>query len=626
MTAINSLDELNFAVRKLGQSEVALREVARIAQQDLARIAVEMSEAERLIVRKNDMLNALNLLQLKAQEKNKGVFESLLTSLIQEVMPGKKDEVVLSSAMKNNRASLDFDILCNGNLENISEDKGGSISNIVAMGLRFIVLARHPNRRVLLLDEADCHLKSEYIPAFASVMRQLAVKMGIQVIYISHHSPSNFIGYGRVLELYREQGKTHARVSHEESEEDKHIESMGAFRYVRLRDYGPHENLFVELAPGLNVITGDIDLGKSKVIQAVVDLMGNKGDERRIRHGRPFFNVEIGLEEGMSLSWEYQRKGSKRTLMQLKSAAGETLESSDIGTGVPDWLDMYLAMPLVNGENIHFQSQKQPNYLLSNGEYTSIKRAEMLPLGRESRDVHRMIQLFNVRLAGARQTFTVLQKQMAHVKNTLAILAPILDEPMDIDLLDQSVSTLNELAKRKVDLATVAADLESKRSILQDLAPGLEQLKSMPVAIPELKVKPQMASVFSELEHVLVRRDILGELSQLPAAPKMPTLHNLDALRAMGVELSGLYKLREMMLGLKNLEQAPQVTLKATPEMRQVMELLTQVNQRRDVVKGQVNACQLQKVKIAQDKKILIEALGGICPSCLQPMEGHDHV
>ena len=125
MTSINSTDELNFAVRKLGQSEVALREVARIAQQDLARIAVEMSEAERLIVRKNDMLNALNLLQLKAQEKNKGVFESLLTSLIQEIMPGKKDEVVLSSAMKNNRASLDFDILWNGNLENISEDEGG---------------------------------------------------------------------------------------------------------------------------------------------------------------------------------------------------------------------------------------------------------------------------------------------------------------------------------------------------------------------------------------------------------------------------------------------------------------------------------------------------------------------
>lgn len=626
MTSINSTDELNFAVRKLGQSEVALREVARIAQQDLARIAVEMSEAERLIVRKNDMLNALNLLQLKAQEKNKGVFESLLTSLIQEIMPGKKDEVVLSSAMKNNRASLDFDILCNGNLENISEDKGGSIANIVAMGLRFIVLARHPNRRVLLLDEADCHLKSEYIPAFAAVMRQLASKMGIQVIYISHHSPSNFIGYGRVLELYRDQGKTHARVSHEESEEDKHIESMGAFRYVRLRDYGPHENLFVELAPGLNVITGDIDLGKSKVIQAVVDLMGNKGDERRIRHGRPFFNVEIGLEEGMSLNWEYQRKGSKRTLMQLKSASGEVLENSDIGTGVPDWLDMYLAMPLVNGENIHFQSQKQPNYLLSNGEYTSIKRAEMLPLGRESRDVHRMIQLFNVRLAGARQTFTVLQKQMAFVKNTLAILAPILDEPMDLDLLEQSVSTLSELTKRKIDLAAMATDLEGKRSILNDLKPGLEQLASMPVKAPELKVKPQMTNVFTELEQVLARRDILEELNQLPCAPTFPALHNLDGLRAMGVELGGLYKLRDMMLSLKDIEQAPQVTLKATPEMRHVVEQLTQLGQRNDLAKGQVNACRLQKVKIAHDKQKLIEALGGICPSCQQPMEGHDHV
>jgi hypothetical protein len=625
MTAINSLDELNFAVRKLGQTESALQEVARIAQQDLARIAVEMSETERLILRKGDILNALNLLQLKAQEKNKGIFESLLTSLVQEVMPGKQDQVVLTSAMKNNRASLDFDILCDGNLENISEDKGGSISNIVAMGLRFIVLARHPNRRVLLLDEADCHLKGEYIPAFAAVMRQLASKMGIQVIYISHHSPANFVGYGRVLELYRDQGKTHARVCHEESEEDKQIESMGAFRYVRLRDYGPHENLFVELSPGLNVITGDIDLGKSKVIQSIVDLMNNNGEERRIRHHRPYMSVELGLEEGMSLHWQYQRKGSKRTLMQLKNEAGEVLETSDIGTSVPEWLDTYLAMPLVNGENIHFQSQKQSNYLLSSTDYTSIKRAEMLPLGRESRDVQRMIQLFNVRLASARQTFAQLQKQMANVKNTLAILAPVLDEPMDLDLLDQSVATLTELSKRKVELAAIAGELEGKRSILRDLDPGLKQLAEMTPVMPELKVKREMASVFANLEFALGQKAILDDLNNLPVAPVMPTLHNLEGLKAMGTELGGLYKLRDMMQSLTDLEQAPQVTLKATDEMRQVMTQATELKQRREQVIAQLSACQQQKTAIAQQKQTLIKALGGICPSCQQPMEGHAH-
>src|SRR5690606_26332022 len=181
---------------------------------------------------------------------------------------------------------------------------GGSIANIVGMGLRFIVLTRHANRRVLLLDEADCHLKSEYIPAFAAVMHQLTKKLGIQVIYISHHSPSNFIGYGRVHEIYREDSKTQSRILHDEELDEDAEESMSAFRYIRLRDYGPHENLLTELSPGLNLITGDNDLGKSKIIQAVVNLMNNEGLERRIRHGRPFFSVEIGLEEGMSLLWQ----------------------------------------------------------------------------------------------------------------------------------------------------------------------------------------------------------------------------------------------------------------------------------------------------------------------------------
>lgn len=624
MSAMN-LEDLALSVRRLEQAEVGMQESARIAQQDLARIAVEMSDTERFLLRKDDMLAALNRLQIKAQEKNKGLFENLLTNLIQEVIPGKKDQVVLTSTLKNNRANLDFDILCNGELENIIKDKGGSIANIVAMGLRFIVLARHPNRRILLLDEADCHLKSEYIPAFAAVMRQLAVKMGIQVLYISHHSATNFVGYGRVIDIYRESGKTHSRVLHEESDEDKAIESMSAFRYIRLRDYGPHENLLVELSPGLNVITGDVDLGKSKVIQAVADLLENNGEERRIRHNRPFFNVEIGLEEGISLSWDYQRKGSKRTRMVLKDAQGQEIETSDSGTGVPEWLDMYLSMPLVSGESIHVHDQKHPHYLLSETEYTSIKRAEMLPLGRESRDVQRMIQLFNSKLASARQDFTRLQKELNQVKNTLAILAPVLDEPMDLDGLHEGMVGIRAMVADHAKLQQSIQRIESLVSISEDMKTLMDDLKAQAPADVALKATPEMRKTIVDLQSASARRDILAELAGIPKAADAPTLKDVEGVKSIGIRLGSLSKISEMMKGLKTLEKAPVIELKASAEMVTTLASLESKTTRRKELVDQLGICKLTAEKVASAKSVLFTKMGGICPTCEKPLEGHNH-
>lgn len=620
-----SVEDLAVNARKLEQSEVALREVARVAQQDLARIAIEMAETERLLSRKDEMLGALNLLAMKAGEKNKGLFEDLLTDLIQEVMDGKEDKVVLTSAMKNNRASLDFDILVDGELENIDEDKGGSISNIVAMGLRFIVLARHPNRRVLLLDEADCSLNKKYITAFAAVMRQLAVKMGIQVVYISHHEPEHFIGYGRVIEVSKVSGRTHAKTMHAESDEDRDIESMSAFRYIRLRDYGPHENLLVELSPGLNIIVGDNDMGKSKIIQAVADLLDNDGNERRIRHKRPFFNVELGLEESMSLHWEYQRKGSKRTKMQLKDIDGKVIESSEQGSGVPAWLDTYLSMPRINGENIHFHSQKRPNYLLSSQDFTSIKRAEMLPLGRESRDVHRMIQLFNAKIAGARQDHALQSKQLNAVKNTLAILSPVLDDPLDLDDLQIGVDGVRGLSSRLTSLVNCSKNLSKLQSLNNQFLTMIEGLSKEAVPEVGLKSTQQMSAVIERLEQCTQHSSALARLTEVQKSPVEPVVRDTLAIATTATRLQKIAALNEMMDKLSGLDQAPEVMVRETAPIKNASDSIERHSLRLNETQLKLVQCGEKSKGLALMKIDLYNKMGGVCPTCDRALEGHTH-
>lgn len=311
---------------------LVLTDNAKHAKSEVARISNEIAEHDRLLERKDEVLKTLNEAQIRAQAKNKGVYEGLLTDLIQEVMPNNYDKVVLTTGIERNKASLDFDIMVDGELENIAEDQGGSICNITAMGARFIVLARHPNRRVLLLDESDCHLREEYIPAFAAVISQMAIKLGIQVLFISHHPASHFVGYGRVIELYREGRTTHSRILSEEGPLPEGYEPPAtAFRYVRLQNFGRLQNALIDLSPGLNVITGDNNLGKSKLMQAIAELSTFDAKARRITHKRPFFEVELGLEEGMSLHWRYARSGKNKTTVTLKDANGDNIEFSDDG-------------------------------------------------------------------------------------------------------------------------------------------------------------------------------------------------------------------------------------------------------------------------------------------------------
>ncbi len=617
---------LHNKVRTVVGKELMLLQTAKQARADQERLSLELAEIDRLLGRKDEMLKALESLQLKAQAKNKGVYEELLTSLINEIMPGKEDKIVLTSSMKNNRASLDIDVLVDGELENVDEDKGGSISNIVAMGLRFIVLARHPNRRVLLLDEADCHLRVEYIPAFAAVMSQLASRMGIQVLYISHHPANNFMGYGRVHELYRDNGRTHSRVIGEDPTPPEGYEAPeSAIRYMRLKNFGPHENLFIELSPGLNVITGQNDLGKSKLIQAIAELTTNSGKERRITHKKPFFEVEVGLEEGMSLLWRYQRKGSKKTLMELHDENGGLIESSDLGSDIPDWLHTYLAMAPVNGENIHFHSQKNPSYLLSN-DYSSIERAQMIPMGRESRDVLRMIQLFNARLLSARTSRQRLAKELNKAQNLLATMSLILENQID----PQSMySSCDELLKAHHDLeekGSCLKNLERLTAMSALYGTALKSLERHVIAPVNLIATEQMEQTINRYQALAGQHTALAQITSIKKARSEPVLHDLDGMAAAGIKIKSLADAALQLNAIHQIKPASSVDIQDRSSMERSINAIGDLQVKQADIYRAKELAKNELKQVLAKKNELIAEMGGICPTCDKPMGGHDHV
>jgi DNA repair ATPase RecN len=612
--------------RQLVGKERVMLETARVARLECTRIAGEMAELDRLLSRKEEMQNTLQHLQVAAQGKNKSGFEDLLTSLIHDIIPGKDDRVTFTTGISRNLASLDIDIIVNGNLENIEDDKGGSICNIVAMGLRFVVLSRNPNRRILMFDEADCHLSREYIPAFAAVLNSLAFDLGMQVLYISHHPQSNFEGYGRIIQLYKTNDKIHTRIVGEESAYPEGYEPPeSAIRYIRLKNYGPHENTFVELSPALNIICGDVDLGKSKLIQAIAELTENKGIERRIKHHKSSFEVELGLEENMSLTWSYARKGTKRTKYVLKDKNSEPVETSDEGTDIPDWLHRYLAMAPVNGENIHLHSQKDPSYLLNSNKYSSTKRAQMLPLGRGSRDVLTMIQIFNSRVQSATQDRKRLEKELIKTQNLLATMSLILDNPID---LDKTYQICDELTKTIADHDKhfeLIGRLEKLELMNTLYAMGIKQLDRLVVAPLTLISDDRMEQSANSIEGLMNKSKVLAKISQIKPAGKAPVLQDLAGIAAAGSRINTLRTSMAHIDRIKDLIPAVKATLSDNTVLETSIESIDALQTRKNNGAKVLDDCLAKMQNIKDEKAALIEEMGGLCPTCEKPLGAHSH-
>ncbi|WP_419786110.1 hypothetical protein [Pseudodesulfovibrio sp.] len=133
--------------------------------------------------------------------------EANLTHAIREILG--QDRVVSSvREVKNNRLQIHFQIQNKGNeeqIEDILTGQGGSVCNILSVGLRLIALSRleeSRHRPFLVLDEQDCWLRPVLIPRFMQLINEIAARLELQLLVISHHPIDLFAGAAdRIFEL-----------------------------------------------------------------------------------------------------------------------------------------------------------------------------------------------------------------------------------------------------------------------------------------------------------------------------------------------------------------------------------------------------------------------------------------
>lgn len=144
-----------------------------------------------------EVSDALKTLSSELFEHDLRILEKKMSIALQEVL-GQPVKFKADTGFKGNVATVDFSIERVGNMEDLKRGQGGSVHNVLSVGLRMFALTmldEEKHQRFLMLDEQDCWLQPELVPKLVKIVHQAGKELGYQVIMISHHSLSSFENY-----------------------------------------------------------------------------------------------------------------------------------------------------------------------------------------------------------------------------------------------------------------------------------------------------------------------------------------------------------------------------------------------------------------------------------------------
>jgi len=228
---------------------------------------------------------------------------------------------------------------------------------------------------------------------------------------------------------------------------------------IELHNFMSHRKTVIEPSPGLTVLVGPNNCGKSALVAALQILSHNENSTYVKRHGAKECAVVVHTSEGHVIEW--RRKGSPRYLIN-------GTEHSRLGnSGVPAELHSLLRLPLVADEaddsfDVHFGSQKSPIFLLNSRAGAAAK------FFASSSDAIRLLEMqqrHKEKVTEGRRQHQRLEADAAVVSAELKVLEATV--PLDVELAG--------LEKDFARLDGIQAEIEALKSCELELLDRLER-------------------------------------------------------------------------------------------------------------------------------------------------------
>jgi DNA repair exonuclease SbcCD ATPase subunit len=207
MTAQQTLDiRKQELARKRNENALLNRQIDEAEQRILELVS-------RLDVAK-DALGFLTDLADGRRGAMKGKIETVVSEAL-KLIYGDSYRVELSYAFKNNRSNLEIEMVRDTKAGEVRRDMdgfGGGVADTISVPLRLMVLVgSRRTDKVCVLDECWKHIDSGRIELVGKFLRALTERLGMQVIFATHHQPLQAFA-DRVYMMSEKDGKSEVKV------------------------------------------------------------------------------------------------------------------------------------------------------------------------------------------------------------------------------------------------------------------------------------------------------------------------------------------------------------------------------------------------------------------------------
>jgi ABC-type glutathione transport system ATPase component len=158
------------------------------------RLSLQFDQLNVYLAMADKVTVALEQLSEQLFQQLLGVVQEKLTIALQEILE-QPIQFRADVDFKRGAATVEFWIERDGNREDVLRGQGGSVANILSVGLRMFALTtldESHHQRFLVLDEQDCWLRPDLVPKLVKIVHEAGQALGFQVLMISHHDVALF--------------------------------------------------------------------------------------------------------------------------------------------------------------------------------------------------------------------------------------------------------------------------------------------------------------------------------------------------------------------------------------------------------------------------------------------------
>lgn len=244
-----------------------------------------------------------------------------------------------------------------------------------------------------------------------------------------------------------------------------------------------HVRTVIEPAPGLTVIVGPNNCGKSAIVNALQCLAYNAQGKAFVRHGSRFAKVTVDTAEGDRIEWCRERDQVSYSINGERTHRGV----------IPDSLPTKLRLNEVKGDDnrgsdfdIHFAEQKQPIFLLGQEKQAALFFASSSDTGY----LLKMQQTWKSRTNDQKRELKRLNDKLIHDRAVFEAYAPVEEVEAQVRSAEMAFAQLQKLEAEREGLASW---MERSRGLLA----AVQLQSAQQEALSTLEPPPQLTDTES---------------------------------------------------------------------------------------------------------------------------------